>query len=266
MLLGCLLLGNELKLALPCVQMLDAVHHVSFLKGLDREQLDLLIPLLEPFNVPAETVVFFQGDKATYLYLIIHGSVAICYKPYDGPQITLTHLNVGDVFGWSSVVGSATYTSTIVAETDLEALRIRGVDLIQLCVEDPQSSYVILDRLAEVVSPRWKHAKTQIQAMLQDIVDQGKEFEKLHAGNSNKPEYSKTQQLRGLIEQLGIYVEKFHGDSVEFVSFDGNRLKVRLGPTRRARRISPAILHTWIVGTVHQFFPDVEVVEDNLAD
>ncbi len=262
MLLGYLLLGNELRLAIPCFQMFDAVQNISLLKGLAREQLDLLVPLLEPFSIPSDDVVFFQGDDATYLYLITQGTVAIRYKPYDGSEITLTHLGVGDVFGWSAVVGSATYTSTIVAETDVEALRIRGLDLIRLCAEHPQSSYVILDRLAEVVSPRWKHAKKQIHAMLQDIVNQGKEAEKFHAEDAGKIQYSKTQQLRGLIEQLGIYVEKFHGDSVEFVSFDGNRLRVRLGKAHHNRQISPAILHSWIVGTVHQFFPDVEVIDE----
>lgn len=245
------------------MQMFEAIQHISFLKGLEKDQLDLLVPLLEPFTASPEDVIFFQGDEANFLYLITRGTVAIRYKPYDGPQITLTHLGVGDVFGWSSVVGSASYTSTIVAETELEALRIQGLDLIRLCAEHPKSSYLILDKLAEVVSPRWKHAKAQIHQMLQDVVDQGKDTEIVREGYRGKPQYSRTQQLRGLIEQLCIYVEKFHGDSVEFVSFDGYQLKVRLGSTQPGRQMSSTILFSWVVGTVHQFFPEVEVVQDN---
>ncbi len=243
------------------LSMFDAVEQVSLLKGLDQEQLALLIPLLEPFSASPESVVFHQGDEASHLYLITQGSVSIRYKPYDGPQITLTHLGVGDVFGWSSVVGSATYTSTIVAETEMKALRIRGLDLIQLCAEHPHSSSVILNKLAEVVSPRWKHAKLQIQAMLQDMMNHGIEIGLLTEGE-RIPLYSRTQQVRGLVEQLGIYVEKFHGDSVEFVSFDKNRLVVRLKSARRGKSISTAVLYSWVVGTIHQFFPEVEVVEE----
>jgi hypothetical protein len=36
-------------------------------------------------------------------------------------------------------------------------------------------------------------------------------------------------QLRGLLEKISAYVEQFHGGSVEFVSFDGTKLRVRLG-------------------------------------
>ncbi len=262
MLLGYLLLGNPTGPAIPCMQMYDAVHHISFLKDLEKEELELLAPLFEPFNASPEDVVFFQGDEANYLYLITRGTVAIRYKPYDGPQITLTHLGVGDVFGWSSVVGSAYYTSTIVAETELEAVRILGLDLIRLCAEYPESSFRILDKLAEAVSPRWKHAKAQIQQMLQDIVNQGKETEIVRDGYRGRPQYSRSQQLRGLIEQLSLYVEKFHGASVEFVSFDGYQLKVRLGSAPYAKQMPGMVLFSWVVGTVHQFFPEVEVVQE----
>ena len=68
-------------------------------------------------------------------------------------------------------------------------------------------------------------------------------------------------QLRGLIEKLDAYVEQFHGGSVEFVSFDGKILAVKLGGACLGCPLSPTTLHGWVAGTVHQFFPDVEVVE-----
>jgi Fe-S cluster biogenesis protein NfuA len=68
-------------------------------------------------------------------------------------------------------------------------------------------------------------------------------------------------QLRGLIEKLDAYVEQFHGGSVEFVSFDGKTLAVKLGGACLGCPLSPTTLHGWVAGTVHQFFPDVEVIE-----
>ena len=68
-------------------------------------------------------------------------------------------------------------------------------------------------------------------------------------------------QLRGLIEKLDAYVEQFHGGSVEFVSFDGKTLAVKLGGACLGCPLSPTTLHGWVAGTVHQFFPDVEVVQ-----
>lgn len=67
-------------------------------------------------------------------------------------------------------------------------------------------------------------------------------------------------QLRGLLDKISAYVEQFHGGSVEFVSFDGKQLKVRLGGACLGCPLLPSTLHGWVEGTIHQFFPDVEVV------
>ncbi len=137
-----------------------------FFSGLSREQLALILPLFEAFTIPAGATIFKQGDIATYLYVVQRGSVTIQYKPYDGPMITLSHLQPGEVFGWSSVVGAHSYTSDAISTHEAEVLRLRGSDLVQLCTEHPQAGYAILDRLAEVVSPRWTYAREQIQAVL----------------------------------------------------------------------------------------------------
>jgi CRP/FNR family transcriptional regulator, cyclic AMP receptor protein len=148
--------------------MLASTVNKSFLKDLPREQFDLLAPRFLPFTVPPKTVIFEQGDRAEYLYLILDGIVAIEYKPYDGPKIIVTHLHAGDVFGWSSVVGGETYTTSIVSESAVEAIRIRGAELIELCKEHHDAGCAILEKLAEIVSPRWKNAKDQVRDMLQN--------------------------------------------------------------------------------------------------
>ena len=67
-------------------------------------------------------------------------------------------------------------------------------------------------------------------------------------------------QLRALLDKLSAYVEQFHGGTVEFVSFNGKQLKVRLGGACLNCPLLPSTLHGWVEGTIHQFFPDVEVI------
>ena len=75
------------------------------------------------------------------------------------------------------------------------------------------------------------------------------------------PNEVQEMQLRALLEKLNAYVEQFHGGSVEFVSFTGKTLTVRLGGACIGCPLSPATLHGWVAGTVHQFFPEIEVLE-----
>src|SRR5271157_1491715 len=146
--------------------MLDVVKRIPLLQDLSDEQLELLAPLFEVFTCPANHPIFEQNEQATYLYLLINGTVALHYTPYDGSRMILTHLRAGDAFGWSAVVGGQIYTSGIFSETEVEAVRIRGIDLRKLCREHPRSGSIILERLAEAVSGRWKDSRKQVQDIL----------------------------------------------------------------------------------------------------
>jgi Fe-S cluster biogenesis protein NfuA len=72
--------------------------------------------------------------------------------------------------------------------------------------------------------------------------------------------HNRETQLRTLLDKLSAYVEQFHGGTVEFVSFNGKQLKVRLGGACLNCPLLPSTLHGWVEGTIHQFFPDVEVI------
>jgi len=69
------------------------------------------------------------------------------------------------------------------------------------------------------------------------------------------------EQVQVLIQRLSAYIEQFHGGSVEYISFDGKVLKVRLGGACLGCPLSPNTLHGWVEGTVKQFFPQIVRVE-----
>jgi len=79
---------------------------------------------------------------------------------------------------------------------------------------------------------------------------------------NNVPNFSTDEQLRGLIEQLDAYISHYHGGSVQLVSFDGKVVKVHLGGACEGCPLSPTTLHGWVEGTIRQFFPEIERVED----
>lgn len=77
----------------------------------------------------------------------------------------------------------------------------------------------------------------------------------------NTPNFSTEEQLRGLVEQVSAYIETYHGGAVEYVSFDGKKVYVRLGGACLGCPLSPMTLKGWVEGTVRQFFPEIEGVE-----
>jgi Fe-S cluster biogenesis protein NfuA len=79
---------------------------------------------------------------------------------------------------------------------------------------------------------------------------------------NDSPDAAYEQQVSTLLEQLSAYIEQFHGGSVEMVSLEGQTLKVRLGGACLGCPLSQSTLHGWVEGTVHQFFPELKIVED----
>jgi CRP-like cAMP-binding protein len=142
------------------------VNRVALLKKLDEEQRELLRSLFEEVSFQNGTVIFQQGKSAEYLYLVINGMVDMSFKPYDGIPLTVSHVGKGGLFGWSAVVGSEKYTSSAIAIEDVMAFRMKGNELRKLCVEHPEAGKVILERLADGASSRWKDAHKQVQSML----------------------------------------------------------------------------------------------------
>lgn len=139
---------------------------VAILKKLNEDQIELLRPLFEKLSCQPGTVIFQQGDRAEFLYLLIDGKIDVSFKPYDGSAITISHVGKGHLFGWSAVVGSETYTSSATAIEPVDAYRVRGSDLRRFCREHPETGKEILEHLADDVSFRWKDAHRQVQSIL----------------------------------------------------------------------------------------------------
>jgi Fe-S cluster biogenesis protein NfuA len=81
-------------------------------------------------------------------------------------------------------------------------------------------------------------------------------------GVQRDPTYTLEEQLQALIEKLSAYIEQYHGGSVELVALEGSVLKVRLGGACLGCPLSPSTLHGWVEGTIKQFFPEINKVED----
>ena len=243
-------------------QMLETLSRFPLFKDLSKRDIQILAPIFHVRTYSAGATVISQGEKAVCLYLLTRGSVTIRYKPYDGEIITLQQLHEGSVFGWSAVLGNPLYNSSVVCNSACEMLMVTGRDLHLLETKHPQTACVVMNQLADAVPTRWENAQAQVRSMLQKGISEN--VSPLGKGTQSMPPTAKSakeEQLKALLEQLSAYIEQFHGGSVEFVSFDGEILEVRMGGACLGCPLSPSTLHGWVEGTVRQFFPEITCVK-----
>lgn len=80
--------------------------------------------------------------------------------------------------------------------------------------------------------------------------------------HNHDTEASPQERMRALLEVISSYIEHYHGGWVKMVEFDGKVLKVKMGGACEGCPLSPSTVHGWVAGTVRQFFPEVERVEE----
>lgn len=152
--------------------------HLPLFQGLSAEQLLQLEPLLSLYHFRQNHVIFEQGHPAENLYVLQTGEVEVRYKPYDGPILTVAHIQVGGVFGWSAALRRSVYTSSAVAVQESYAYRISGQKLRQLCQRYPETGVMVLDRLADVIAERLRSTHTKVIQVLSQGMDMEQIIEK----------------------------------------------------------------------------------------
>lgn len=75
-------------------------------------------------------------------------------------------------------------------------------------------------------------------------------------------DHTTEEKVRGLVDQLDAYIAQYHGGRVEFVSLEGDTLRVRMGGACEECHLQTSTLKGWVEGTLHQFFPQIVHVEN----
>ncbi len=143
----------------------DALASTPFFTDFPSEAHELLSPLAFRKTYGAGDVIFRQDDPATVFGVFIKGLISFRARLADGEvSITIGHArHPGDVFGWSSVIGTAhTYTHTAVCIEECEVIEIDGPGLLQVCREHPRIGVPMLEKLSAVISERLASTRAQV--------------------------------------------------------------------------------------------------------
>jgi CRP-like cAMP-binding protein len=136
--------------------------------GLSPAQLAQLAALLHLERFSAGAQVFAQGAPAAKVYVLVDGAVDLCLHANDGGTLTIAHIGVDGVFGWSAALGRGRYTSAAQCVTDCVALSLRGAALRALIREDEGLGNLVLGRMALTVAVRDTTPPRQLTRLIQD--------------------------------------------------------------------------------------------------
>ena len=137
--------------------------------GLSDDHFKSLVSIAKEVRWPAGTVIFREGEIATYLYLIIKGHVALEMNVPSRGKKTILTVGRDDVFGWSSVVpvvGIKTTSARSIQDT--HAIGFDAHALRKLCELNHELGYLVYRRLTNVIAARLSATRLQLLDMYGD--------------------------------------------------------------------------------------------------
>jgi CRP-like cAMP-binding protein len=101
---------------------------------------------------PAGDFVYHRDDPADFLYILIEGDIRLRMGDEGAELFTITVL--GEVFGWSSLIGRERHTVSAVCRRLSAVLKMDKHRLIAIFEADPESGFVFYQQLARALGNR----------------------------------------------------------------------------------------------------------------
>jgi CRP/FNR family cyclic AMP-dependent transcriptional regulator len=146
----------------------ELLRRFPFFSGLTDEEIKSIAMVSDEERHEADTFIFREGDKAQKMYVLIEGTVDIMVNTDEEglERETVSTLNHGDVFCWSSVVEPHSLTASAFAATPVRVVAIDGAGLRAMFELDCHLGFRILQKAAVIISERLKDTRIQMLSLV----------------------------------------------------------------------------------------------------
>ena len=147
-------------------ELVKALQAIPWFSLMTEAHFNNMVKIGKIFNFEPGQVIFHEGDKEDYLYVVLEGRVAIEMTIPGRGRVRILTADSMDVVGWSSVtpvVRQRTAGARAVLPSRLAAFDAR--ELYILCEEDHDFGYYVMRRLANVVAGRLMTTRLQLLDM-----------------------------------------------------------------------------------------------------
>jgi len=120
---------------------------VFIFQNLKEKDLEILQKNLITFKVKKREIIFYEGQKPDWLYILLKGKIKISKCSQDGKEVVLEIINAPDVFGALAVIKNFPYPANAIAMEDCEIGKIQRDIFLQVLKDYPEIHSEILHRV-----------------------------------------------------------------------------------------------------------------------
>jgi CRP-like cAMP-binding protein len=150
---------------------LEALRKIYLLRDLTPEMIDWIRPMVEMRDYQNREVIFREGDKALYLYMLLRGKVLLEVQASPSILISLGAIKPGFSFGWSSLLPDSVYTTHAVCAEASDVLMIPGRKLMELMEKNHSMGFRIMEGVVHILKRRLERRTEQFLKTLRQHPD-----------------------------------------------------------------------------------------------
>lgn len=133
----------------------STLHRIPWFVDLAQSQLECLASIATLFEMEAGDILFKEGDREDYLYILLEGQLVLEMEVPTRGQVPFYTAETWDIIGWSSLTPIARQrTASVRATKPCVLIGLNSKLLQQTCEEDHELGFVVMSRLANVVANR----------------------------------------------------------------------------------------------------------------
>lgn len=141
---------------------LAELKEVRFLQDIADEHLTRLAEIAQVQDLPADVVVFREGQPCRAVFLVLAGDVALELN-VPGQGATRVHtVGEGELLGWSPLVDPGPMTATARTLRPCRLIAIDGLQLSVLCEHNPRFGLEFMRRTVKALAKRLNATRLQL--------------------------------------------------------------------------------------------------------
>ena len=119
-----------------------------------------------------DETVFTHDSAGTHIYMLVEGRIRLWMPASSGEfSLVIGHIQRGEMFGLSPLIGSRRYTTTARCAVPSEILAVEASSLQSLLEENRETGFHFMKSVSEAYFARYIESLKRFQSILDHIVD-----------------------------------------------------------------------------------------------
>ena len=141
----------------------DDLKTILLLQDVTFPLLEKMLPLIQSREYKEREIVFMEGDRADYFYMLKRGKVLLEVEISSTVIMSLGSVKSGNCFGWSALTPTdAVHQSNALCTEPSEILVIPGNEFLQILDRDPEVGFKVMKNIFAVFKRRLERRTSQL--------------------------------------------------------------------------------------------------------